>query len=150
MSYELDCMLTNFFLEQDQRHYHQCWDCHYQVWIFYRRLILLQDCLPDLKLSPILLTYREFNPQILTNLWSNFGYSYIPYDSSHFIYFRFLFDEEVDEEGLRKKSRRRRMREKISMELADVAASYGLVRFQPLVVTDERLIRNVILQVKRK
>ena len=40
------------------------------------------------------------------------------------------------------------MREKISMELADVAASYGLVRFQPLVVTDERLIRNVILQVK--
>ena len=74
----------------------------------------------------------------------------IRYDSSHFIYFRFLFDEEVDEEGLRKKSRRRRMREKISMELADVAASYGLVRFQPLVVTDERLIRNVILQVKRK
>ena len=65
-----------------------------------------------------------------------------------FYYFRFLFDEEEDEEGLRKKSRRRRMREKISMELADVAASYGLVRFQPLVVTDERLIRNVILQVK--
>ena len=61
-------------------------------------------------------------------------------------YFRFLFDEEEDE-GLRKKSRRRKMREKISMELADVAASYGLVRFQPLVVTDERLIRNVILQV---
>jgi len=58
----------------------------------------------------------------------------------------FLFDEEEDEEGIRKKSRRRRMREKISMELADVAASYGLVRFQPLVVTDERLIRNVILQ----
>ena len=39
------------------------------------------------------------------------------------------------------------MREKISLDLADVASSYGLVRFQPLVVTDERLIRNVILQV---
>ena len=63
-------------------------------------------------------------------------------------FFRFLFDEEEDDEGVRKKSRRRKMREKISMELADVAASYGLVRFQPLVVTDERLIRNVILQVK--
>jgi len=58
----------------------------------------------------------------------------------------FLFDQDDDEEEMRKKSRRRRIREKISLDLADVASSYGLVRFQPLVVTDERLIRNVILQ----
>ena len=62
-------------------------------------------------------------------------------------YFSFLFDQDEDEEEMRKKSRRRRIREKISLDLADVASSYGLVRFQPLVVTDERLIRNVILQV---
>ena len=63
------------------------------------------------------------------------------------LHFRFLFDQDEDEEEVGKKSRRRRMREKISLDLADVASSYGLVRFQPLVVTDERLIRNVILQV---
>ena len=63
--------------------------------------------------------------------------------------FSFLFDTSEDEEvadengkvKTQRKSRRRRQRERISAQLAEVASSYGLVRFQPLVVTDERLIK---------
>ena len=40
------------------------------------------------------------------------------------------------------------MRERVSLQLAETASSYGLVKFNPLVVTDERLIRMVIAQVK--
>ena len=64
----------------------------------------------------------------------------------HFL--RFLFADSDDEDENNKKSKRRRTRERVSAELAEVASSYGLVRFQPLVVTDERLIKNVISQVK--
>ena len=62
----------------------------------------------------------------------------------------FMFDlsDDEDENGkIKQKSRRRRMREKVSVQLADVASSYGLVRFNPLVVTDERLLKLVIIQV---
>lgn len=65
----------------------------------------------------------------------------------------FLFglsdDEEEDQEGIQKrapKSKRMRLREKVSLQLADVASSYGLVKFNPLVVTDERLIKLLIIQ----
>ncbi len=68
----------------------------------------------------------------------------------------FLFglsdDEEEDQEGIQKrapKSKRMRLREKVSLQLADVASSYGLVKFNPLVVTDERLIKLLIIQVQK-
>ena len=152
MSYELDCMLTIFFLNKISdiiinveivitkcEYSIEDWYCSKtacQTWNLHRSCWLIVSWGPK--------------------FWQIYGPIFDDsYSLSHtvwfksFYYFRFLFDEEEDEEGLRKKSRRRKMREKISMELADVAASYGLVRFQPLVVTDERLIRNVILQVKR-
>ena len=63
-----------------------------------------------------------------------------------------LSDDEEDEEKERKrrfsKSKRMRLREKVSLQLADVASSYGLVKFNPLVVTDERLIKLLITQVQ--
>ena len=62
--------------------------------------------------------------------------------------FLFEFSEDEDEEGkVVRKSRKRRMRERVSLQLAETASSYGLVRFNPLVVTDERLIKMVIAQV---
>jgi len=64
---------------------------------------------------------------------------------------RFFVDSSDDESetGERKgrkkiKTRRRRIREKVSAQLADVATSYGLVRFHPLVVTDEKLLQVVL------
>ena len=56
-------------------------------------------------------------------------------------------NEDDSETENRKKSKKRRMRKRISSQLAEVASSYGLVRFQPLVVTDDRLIKNIISQV---
>lgn len=56
-------------------------------------------------------------------------------------------DDECDNEQTgrkRIKTRRRRIRERVSAQLADVATSYGLVRFHPLVVTDEKLLQVVL------
>lgn len=60
----------------------------------------------------------------------------------------FMFDiEDEDDDGkVIRKSKRQRLREKVSVQLADVASSYGLVRFIPLVVTNERLIKMIIIQ----
>ena len=62
-------------------------------------------------------------------------------------------DEEEEDQQERKKrtpkSARMRLREKVSLQLADVASSYGLVKFNPLVVTDERLIKLLIIQVQK-
>jgi hypothetical protein len=59
-----------------------------------------------------------------------------------------MFDiEDEDDDGkVIRKSKRQRLREKVSVQLADVASSYGLVRFIPLVVTNERLIKMIIIQ----
>ena len=63
--------------------------------------------------------------------------------------FLFGYSDDDDEEGKPiQKSKKRRMRERVSLQLAETASSYGLVKFNPLVVTDERLIRMVIAQVK--
>ena len=48
---------------------------------------------------------------------------------------------------VRRKTRRRRIRERVSAQLAEVATSYGLVRFHPLVVTDEKLLQVVLSHV---
>ena len=63
----------------------------------------------------------------------------------------FMFDasDDEDENGKKiRKSKRRRIRERVSEQLADVASSYGLVKFNPLVVTDERLLKMIIIQVR--